>query len=333
MSDDSSLRDKLRGGFGTIGKLGLLGGITVAAGVKKIKDTVVGDPPSPWRKALVFGSAALAIGYSSCEDEIDTAGHRTYQYLEGQQAQRIEALEGQLTSKQHDIDSLARENKELSNELQDLTSAYQTGVDTLVKENTELADKLNKVTKAYQAGLDSLADENADLSDEVNGLTGAYQVAIDSMSKQNSAVKQAVQSLNGRTSSDVGPDTVVVQYKTMDEKPASCWHPVQPGETLSEVSQEYLGSTQAYAELAEANRIEHPDMIPIGLPVRLKQEPCPANQTSPPDYTVIQRENQSLTADLSRVSQDVSQVKAYNDRLGNQLESSEPGDNVAVYHP
>jgi TolA-binding protein len=318
MTDDKqSLGDKLKGGFGTVGKLAVFTGLVGAATIKKIKDTIVGDPPSPWRKGLVFGSAALALGYTACEDEIDSAGQRTYTYLEGQQAQRVEELEENLADTRRRNDSLATRTRSLEGEIQDLTGAYQNSLDSLTAEEQDLQQQLDSLLAAYQAQNDS----NAYVVE-----TNRSQPSTDTVIVQN------------HTEITLEEDTETFHHGSNRQgRPRAsqegCWHPVQDGETLSELSDTYNGSPEEYMSLAATNNIDDADDVPIGFPLQLNMEPCPATTTQPPRYTTMHRNQANVTADLASITDNPEDVLAYNQRRGNPLQESEVGEEIAVYLP
>ena len=324
MTDDNdSLGDKIKGGFGTVGKLAVFTGIVGAATIKKIKDTVVGDPPSPWRKGLVLGSAALALGYTACEDEIDTAGQRTYTYLEGQRAERVDKLERELTRARRRTDSLTAENEALETEISDLTGAYQNTVDSLTEEETAVKQRLDSMVAAYNADEPTPTQPSTPQPSSVDTVVVQNNTEI-TVEKEN--VTEATETQDAYTAEQQG-------RPRQGRRSQGCWHPIQAGETLSEVSAQYHGSSDAYTSLAAANNIDDPKRVPVGFPLRLDMEPCPASTTQLPTYTVIERDDHDVVDDLQRITDTPREVLAYNQRRGNRLQASDNGDEIAVYLP
>ena len=287
--DDERLKDKLSGGLGTAGKVTLLGGLGLAIGFKKLKDTIVGDPPSPVRKTLVYGSAALALGYTACSDDLHNAGSKAYEYLEGKQAQRIETLE--------------ERNDE---QAERLNHAYQAK---------------DSVAQAYQSALNDYEERVDSLSEEIiaQHTRGAQDTVIVQHDTDRNHEYQASQT---RGQADNDPVT--------KEQTTSCWHPVQPGETLSEIAATY-DAIEDYNALQKTNDISDPKSLAVGHPLQIPGDDCDAKTTPRPAYTVIEREH-FLHEDLASLG-DPERLTAYNEARGNDLDDTKPGQTVAVYQP
>ena len=293
MSDDEDLSDKLKGGLGTAGKVTLLGGLRPAVGFKKLKETIIGDPPSPIRKTLVYGSAALALGYTACSDDLRHAGTKAYDYLEGKQAQRIETLEAQ-TERQ------ARR----------LNDAYAA--------KDSVSEALNAAITQYNAALDSLASQPP--TESTNDTVYIHEQLPE---------RRPEQEPRHDDQPSVGVGDTAINPRSTHEDDDACWHPVQPGETLSEIANEYQHGD--LADLLEANPV-NPRELPIGYPVSLPGIDCHANTSDRPDYTVLKRDHTRLANDLDGIG-DPHRLHAYNAAHGNDLTDTDPGERIAIYTP
>jgi len=291
MSDDEeSLKDKLSGGLGTAGKVTLLGGLGLAIGFKKLKDTITGDPPSPVRKTIVYGSAALALGYTACSDDLHDAGNSAYEYLEGKQAQRIETLE-----------------ERNDQQAERLNHAYQAK---------------DSLAQSYQSTLNNYKDRVDSLSEEI--------IAQHTRGDQDTVIVQHDTEINHEYRADQQHGKPADNDSVAEEQTTSCWHPVQPGETLSEIAATY-DAVDDYNALQTTNHITDPQDLPVGHPLQIPGDDCDAKTTPRPTYTVIERDH-FLHEDLASLGEP-ERLTAYNEARGNDLDDTKPGQTVAVYQP
>lgn len=95
----------------TAAKVGLLGTLTAAIGIRSLKQKLLGDDPSPLRKTAVYGATALTLMYGACGDEIDSTVKWYEQRQETVRAERIEHLEqrvDQYQSRAKDVEEAAK---------------------------------------------------------------------------------------------------------------------------------------------------------------------------------------------------------------------------------
>ncbi len=120
---------------------------------------------------------------------------------------------------------------------------------------------LNQLTQKYQPVLDVIKKEGAHVEAlDLDGEQLHLQVMADSEASKN-RIWDAIKA--------VDPTFADLKHDIEVDPNAAKVYTVQPGDNLSRISKHFYGDPNQYKKIAEANGIEDPDKIRVGMDLKI----------------------------------------------------------------
>jgi nucleoid-associated protein YgaU len=120
---------------------------------------------------------------------------------------------------------------------------------------------LNQLTQKYQPVLDVIKKEGAHVEAlDLDGEQLHLQVMADSEASKN-RIWDAIKA--------VDPTFADLKHDIEVDPNAAKVYTVQPGDNLSRISKHFYGDPYQYKKIAEANGIEDPDKIRVGMDLKI----------------------------------------------------------------
>ena len=120
---------------------------------------------------------------------------------------------------------------------------------------------LNQLTQKYEPVLDVIKKEGAHVEAlDLDGEQLHLQVMADSEASKN-RIWDAIKA--------VDPTFANLKHDIEVDPNAAKVYTVQPGDNLSRISRHFYGDPNQYKKIAEANGIEDPDKIRVGMDLKI----------------------------------------------------------------
>jgi len=339
--DIETAYQKTKKGLGTATKVGVLGALGLGIGLQSLKKMVVGDPPSKLRQTLVYGSIAAAFAWHGCQDDIRPAAKNTYEYLYGEQSQRVEQLNEQLRAYETTTQEIARERDSLHNMThvyeeereEALTKAEQFERDLRLaaQQNTsEPTPETTYVVQEQNVDIEALREELQQIKESQNERRRMPQTTYVAPLTQppnnveTHQINQETQYTRNETHQITQTDTIPQQRNG-----ESCWYPLGPQKTLEDIAEELYGDPEEVHRITIYDNIQDEENLPAGMPLDLEDCPQKANTNPKPDYSRLTARGKHNMRGVMRRMDFRDEEYTYNAQLGNNLYDLE-GYNIDV---
>ena len=288
---------------------------------EKAKNLVFGKDRNPWRKAVFYTSIAGAIIYKTQGDKIIDAAGKAREWYDARKAaaeeEKVRTLEDALRDANNTINGLYGKIDSLQ------IFAEETGLDA----RTQIEHNRREL-ELYTRQADSLRFEIR-LRDEVK------EIYTEFLKEKNAPVSMST------------PLREPASNPEPARRESPPWYMVRPGDTLSEIAQQYLGSINKYHEIARLNNINDPSNIDIGQVLRMDlpglQTTTGLNYDERPRFYAIKNRGESLENFLtrstgvrrkSRLREFAQEVIMYNESIGNSAAiTNRNARQVRIYLP
>lgn len=257
----------------------------------KLRDLIIGNPPSKIRKAIFTAALGTFLMYQIAGDKIDAYVSHIDSAINNPVRVEKQMLEDSLKTKNNILynqkDMLDNQKKRIDS-LSSLTSALYGGA---YKKANELEKKVSELEKNNNFLLRTTVELGVKSRDTVTIIKEMHYL------EKNEPKKTEKNNSEYKISSTKTLPVNQTNKKKLED--SGYWYVVQPGETLSVIADKLYGSQGLYNTIAEYNKIEEPSLMDAGMPLKLPKENLKISDELrtdmfPKDYFILSK-NESIT--------------------------------------
>lgn len=241
-----------------------LGTLSALVTYSRIKDFLLGNPPSKVRQVMLTAALGTFLVYQVAGNKIDSYVSNIDSAINNPVRVEKQMLEDSLKTKNNILysqeDVLKNQKKQIDS-LSSLTSALYNGA---YKKTNDLEKKLSKLEENNNFLLKTTAELGVKSRDTVTIIKEIHYVEKSEpkeIEKKNSEYK-----ISSAKTLSANPNN----KKTLES--SGYWYVVQPRESLSIIAEKFYGSQDLYKAIAEYNGIEKPSLVEAGMPLKMPKE-------------------------------------------------------------